>query len=186
MTCKKCGEALTEGAAVCSFCGEPVTAENTIPTDPTTPETTETPTPELKPEKTVPGIIGAIVGALIGGASIVLLSQLGYIASISGFLIAFLALKGYEWMAGRLTTKGIVLSIVLCLVVPMLSYLMSIAIAVTQEIPELSIGQSFSLVMEMLLAGELWSDILSDLLMLYGFTALGAFSVIRSAFAKKK
>ena len=139
MTCKKCGELLAENATVCTFCGEPVTAESTIPTEPETvqnPETIETPEDQpQKQEKVIPGVIGAIVGALLGGASIVLLSQLGYIASISGFLIAFLALKGYEWLGGRLTTKGIVLSIVLCLIVPMLSYMMSIAIAITQEFP---------------------------------------------------
>lgn len=178
MLCTKCGADLAENAAFCNSCGQPV-AENAA-------ETNNTLAPEPKPEKPIPGIIGAIFGALIGGASIVLLSQLGYIASISGFLIAFLALKGYEWLGGRLTTKGIVLSIVLCLIVPMLSYMMSIAIAVMQELPGVGLGEAFGWVVEALLEGAIWSDIASDVLMLYGFTALGAFSVIGSAFKKNK
>ena len=56
--------------------------------------------PEVKaPENMVLGILGAIVGALIGGASIIGLSQLGYIASISGLILAFCTLKGYELLS---------------------------------------------------------------------------------------
>lgn len=187
MICKKCGADIADNATFCNYCGQPV-AENAA-----APEVIETPAaqeaPQLqpqKPENVIAGIIGAIFGALIGGASIVLLSQLGYIASISGFLIAFLALKGYEWLGGRLTTKGIVLSIVLCLIVPMLSYMMSIAIAVMQELPGVGLGEAFGWVVEALLEGAIWSDITSDVLMLYGFTALGAYSTISAAFKKNK
>ena len=52
---------------------------------------------ELKAPENVPmGLLGALVGAALGGASIILLSQLGYIASISGVILAFCTLKGYQ------------------------------------------------------------------------------------------
>ena len=48
------------------------------------------------PENVPMGMIGALLGAVLGGASIILFSQLGYIASISGVILAFCTLKGYE------------------------------------------------------------------------------------------
>lgn len=191
MICQKCGAELPAGAAFCNYCGSPAAAEAAAPTEPaTTPETTETPAApavELgKPENVIAGMIGAIAGALLGGASIVLLDQLGFVASISGFLIAFLSLKGYEWLGGRLTKKGIVASIVLCLIVPLLAYFMSIAIYWTQTEPSLTLGMSFAAVLESATYVEFWGDIGLNVLMLYGFTALGAYSTISAAFKKNK
>lgn len=187
MICKKCGADIADNATFCNYCGQPV-AENAA-----APEVIETPAaqeaPQLqpqKPENVVAGMIGAIVGALIGGASIVLLDQIGFVASISGFLIAFLALKGYEWLGGRLTKKGIVASIVLCLIVPLLAYFMSIAIYWTQDVPYPTLGEAFSWVLESATYVEFWGDIGLNLLMLYGFTALGAYSTISAAFKKNK
>lgn len=193
MICQKCGAELPAGAAFCNYCGSPAAAEASAPTEPATTqtfETTETPAApavELgKPENVIAGMIGAIAGALLGGASIVLLDQLGFVASISGFLIAFLSLKGYEWLGGRLTKKGVVASIVLCLIVPLLAYFMSIAIYWTQTEPNLTLGMSFAAVLESATYAEFWGEIGLSVLMLYGFTALGAYSTISAAFKKNK
>lgn len=187
MICRKCGAELAENAAFCNYCGQPV-AENAA-----APEAVETPAapeaPQLKPQKpenVIAGMVGAIVGALIGGASIVLLDQVGFVASISGFLIAFLSLKGYEWLGGRLTKKGIVASIVLCVIMPLLSYFMSIAIYWTQDEPMLTLGQSFAAVLISATYLDFWKEIGLSVLMLYGFTALGAYSTITAAFKKNK
>ena len=52
--------------------------------------------PEVKPaENFVMGLIGALGGALLGGASIILIGQIGYISAISGIILAFCTLKGY-------------------------------------------------------------------------------------------
>ena len=77
MNCNHCGTTLPEGVSVCTVCGTPV---ETVAAG-----------PEIQPvrENVAMGILGAIGGALIGGASIILLSRLGFIAAISGFLIAF-------------------------------------------------------------------------------------------------
>lgn len=58
----------------------------------------------------VGGIIGALVGAAIGAVAWTLVGMLGYIASIIGFVIAFLADKGYDLLKGR---QGVIKMIVL-------------------------------------------------------------------------
>lgn len=192
MNCKNCGAELTENTASCAYCGTPVAAESeTIqPVEaveiPEVPNTTLPPEQPQKPENMITGIIGAIAGALLGGFSIILLDQLGFVASLSGFLIAFLSLKGYEWLGGRLTKKGIITSIVLCALVPILSYFMSIAFYWTKDVPYPSLGEAFAWVLESALYIEFWQQIGLSLLMLYGFTALGAYSTISNAIKKSK
>lgn len=56
---------------------------------------------KAKPGGTILGIIGALVGALIGAVLWALLGIAGYIASIVGFAIAFLAGKGYDLLGGK-------------------------------------------------------------------------------------
>lgn len=52
-----------------------------------------------KKENLVGGVVGALVGSLLGVASIILLSQMGYVAALSGVIMAVCALKGYELLA---------------------------------------------------------------------------------------
>lgn len=58
----------------------------------------------------VGGIIGALIGAAIGAVLWTIVGMLGYIASIIGFVIAFLASKGYDLLKGR---QGVIKMIVL-------------------------------------------------------------------------
>ena len=68
MNCNHCGTTLAEGAVTCSVCGaavqNPGAAEVVVK------------------ERVALGILGALIGAIIGGASIVILSHLGYVAAI--------------------------------------------------------------------------------------------------------
>lgn len=66
-----------------------------------------------EPEKKgsiIGGIIGALLGAAIGAVAWTLIGMAGYIASIIGFVIAFLADKGYDLLKGR---QGVIKMIVL-------------------------------------------------------------------------
>lgn len=56
------------------------------------------------------GIIGAILGSLIGVACIVILGMLGYVAALSGIVMAFCTLKGFDKLGGKLTVVGIIIS----------------------------------------------------------------------------
>jgi len=68
-----------------------------------------------KPENIVGGIVGALLGSLLGVLCIVVLGQAGYVAALSGVIMAVGVLKGYELLGGRLTKKGIVISIIIML-----------------------------------------------------------------------
>ena len=68
-----------------------------------------------KTENMVAGTVGALLGSLLGVACIVLLGQLGYVAAVSGIVMAICTMKGYELLGGRFSTVGLVVSIVLML-----------------------------------------------------------------------
>ena len=71
---------------------------------------------EQKKENIVGGIVGAFLGSLLGVLCIVILSRLGYVAALSGAVMAVGVLKGYELLGGKLTKKGIVISCVIMLI----------------------------------------------------------------------
>ena len=52
-----------------------------------------------KPENVLAGVVGALLGCLLGVGCIVLLGQLGYVAALSGIVLAVCTLKGYELLA---------------------------------------------------------------------------------------
>ena len=145
--------------------------------------------PEIKAEENfVLGILGALVGAVLGGASIILLSQLGYVASISGVILAFCTLKGYELLAKGLSTKGIVICVVLMLATPFVADLLDWGIAVYSQLGDY--GYSFTECLQML--PEFFADgtiamdeYLINLGMIYLFVAIGGFYILKSAIQKK-
>ena len=185
MTCPKCGEVLAEGATTCSFCGEAV---NPTQTQPTNPENPVTPAPEEeKEENVVRGAIGALIGALLGGAAIVLLYYMGYVAALGGLLLAFCALKGYELLGGKLSTKGIIISLVFILIMPAIAYFLYETLVCMQDMPGATLGQALEYVIYLVQNyAEVQSIVIKNLLTLYGFTALGAVSLVINAFKKKK
>ena len=177
MTCPNCGAELPNDATTCSFCNQAVTP---TPTEP------YAPIQEEKHENVISGTIGALIGALLGGASIILLGQLGYVAALSGIILAFCALKGYELLGGKLSTKGIIISIVLMLIIPAVAYFLNVAISVVREYPGTALSDALAFVIELTqLDPEMQSAVIKELLMLYGFTALGAVSIVLNAFKKK-
>ena len=85
-----------------------------------------------KPENSIAGAVGALLGSVLGVGCIVLLGQLGYAAVLSGIVMAVCVLKGYELLGGRLSTKGIVIGCVLMLVMTYVGYRLDWAISVAQ------------------------------------------------------
>ena len=55
----------------------------------------EAPMEVKKRENVLAGIVGAFLGSLIGVACIVIVGQMGYVASICGLVMAVCSLKGY-------------------------------------------------------------------------------------------
>ena len=168
MNCAKCGVEVLEGTVRCDNCGFPLKS------------------PEKK-ENVIGGIVGAFLGALIGGASIVLISMLGYIASVSGLILAVCTLKGYELLGGKLSGKGIVISILFMLATPYLADRIEWAIVIMQEFAEYGVTftEGFAAVPELLKDGSIeMGGYIKNLLMIYGFCALGAFATLKNTLKK--
>ena len=151
------------------------------------PSSQELPEVEFKHENVFTGIIGAFLGACIGGAAIVLLNQLGYIASISGLILAVCTLKGYELLGGKRSTTGIIISIVLMLIMPYLADRISWALEIVEVFAEegVTFAAAFASVHEIVELNALTVDYFKGLGMVYLFTAIGAIGTLRNAFVKK-
>lgn len=133
---------------------------------------------KTKRENIVGGIVGAFLGSLVGVLCTVVIGQLGYVASISGLVMAVGALKGYELLGGSLSKKGAVISSVLVLVMTWFAHRLSWSISVASAVGA-GVFQCFRIIPELLDAGWLESRAYwGDLVMLYLFTLLGAVPTI--------
>ena len=187
MFCEKCGKPLS-GTAFCENCGhtnpQPAVAQPIPPV-----ATAAEPAAPVKRENIVTGIVGAIIGAALGAGSIILLNMLGYVASISGLILAICTLKGYELLGGKLSIKGVIVSLVLFLVTPYIADRLSWAIILTEELktydPSVSLGMVFQKLHELLEYFDLSGEFTGDLVKLYLFVALGGGFTIFGAFKKK-
>lgn len=165
MTCSKCGNAVAEGTTRCDQCGFPIKAKE-------------------KKENVIAGIVGACLGALIGGGCILLVSRLGYVASVCGLILSVCTVKGYELLGGKLSGKGIIVSIILMLITPYLADRIDWAILLMEAWGEyeMTFAEAFAVFPELLKDGTVeMGTYIRNLLMIYGFALIGAFSVLRNA-----
>ncbi len=133
---------------------------------------------QSKHENVLGGIIGALLGSLLGVASIIILSQLGYVAALSGVILAICTLKGYELLGGKLTKKGIVISVVLMILMTLFGDQADWAIVIAQEL-ETDFVTAFRIFPE-LLSNDLIdkSAYYGNLAMQYLFVLAGAIPTI--------
>ena len=142
------------------------------------------PEEEIK-ENVFGGIVGALIGALLGAAAIIAIGRLGYVASIGGVIMAACALKGYAKLGRKLSVRGIVICVIIMIFMVFASMYFEWAWSFYDEMTDYykNLDISFFAVFISLfdLLSELGGvgDFAKDLLMLYGFTALGAFGTIK-------
>lgn len=135
---------------------------------------------QSKHENVVGGTVGALLGSLLGVLSILLFSQMGYVAAISGVIMAVCTLKGYEMLGGKLTKKGIVISVVLMVLMTVVGNQLDWAIALTKEV-DVDILTAFRVIPQLL--KEEIIDLASyfgNLIMQFLFVLLGAVPTIIS------
>lgn len=137
-----------------------------------------------KKENFALGILGALIGGLIGGASIVLFGQMGMISALSGVVLAFCTLKGYELLGKERSVLGTVACVVIMLVVPYFADRINWALVIVNELG-LAFGDAFLYVHEVVEEFGLEGDYWKDLLFIYGFAALGAFTIVKQPIKKK-
>lgn len=140
-------------------------------------------------EKVFLGTIGAILGALAGALLIALLDKIGFVASISGVVMAYLSLFLYAKFAGILSKKGIIICVVIMVITVFLTEWTLYSIAVYKELSKYSNDYYFlDIFLQFyifLSEPEILRSFLVNILMLYGFTALGAVPKIKE-FSKRK
>ena len=137
-----------------------------------------------KKENVVGGVVGALVGSLLGVACIVLLSQMGYVAALSGVVMAVCTLKGYELLGGKLTKKGIIISAVIMIIMTYVGDRLDWAIMIAREL-ETDIFYGYRLV-PLLLSEEIidMASYVGNLVLVYAFLLLGAIPTVRNALRK--
>ncbi len=87
---------------------------------------------EVVQENVLAGIVGAFLFSLVGGALWFILYLVGFLASISGLVAAICAIKGYSVFAKKESTKGIVISLIVALVVMVIAWYCGLAYDIVQ------------------------------------------------------
>lgn len=178
-TCSECGDELTGGrwilvnGAAChvhSECGEKLCRE--IAADNQSRTESETGT-------YFGGFLGAVAGAALGGILWAVVLSIGYVASVIGFVIGWLAEKGYTLLRGKNGTGKIVVLVFAVIFGVFFGTFLSDGIALVKagfeikDIPEL-----FSLLFR---DSEYRTTSLFNVILGLVFAALGAFSLIKKA-----
>ncbi|MBQ7492268.1 MAG: hypothetical protein IJT76_06740 [Clostridia bacterium] len=135
-------------------------------------------------ENVLLGTAGAFLGGLLGVAAIVLLGMLGYIASLSGIVMGACALKGYKIFGKKLSKTGVIICVVLIILLVVFAYHLQFALEVS-KIWKVDIITCFRMIPAIVLSLDFdKGPIVKDLLMLFLFTGLGAWSGLRTGVEK--
>lgn len=135
-------------------------------------------------ESYLTGAVGALLGTVIGAVVWALVLKMGYVASIVGLLIAFLAVKGYDLLHGK-QGKGKLLILLVCVVSGVVlgtfgAYTYELMEMIgSGELPGMSYSDIPMLWSILLEDSEFVSAALKDILMGLLFAALGAWRIMR-------
>lgn len=137
------------------------------------------------------GIIGAVLGSLLGVACIVILGMLGYVAALSGIVMAFCTLKGFDKLGGKLTVVGIVISCGIMIAMTYFGNRLDWAVELWKEIREyydynMSITDAFRAVPSLVEEADMMSDYIASFVQQMIFVVVGAVPTIISIFREQK
>lgn len=132
------------------------------------------------------GFIGALLGAIIGAIVWAFVLNMGYVASLVGLLIGFLALKGYDLLKGKQGKGKVAILIVVIILGVLLGTFAAETLTVITMINEgeiyLEIAQAPLLVLAVLIEdSEYASAVLGNAGMGLLFAALGVYSLLKKA-----
>lgn len=136
-----------------------------------------------KNQNAAAGIVGALIGSLLGVLSIVIFGQLGYVASVSGLIMAVCTIKGYELLGKRLGNLGIVFSSIIILLMIYVGCQLDWAITVMSYF-EIDIFTAFRAVSDSTVVDR--AAFTENLMMLYLFAIVGAVPTIWQVIRQKK
>lgn len=139
--------------------------------------------PPIKEVNLPLGIVGALVGSVIGVAVWILIYQLGFVAGITGFIMAVCCFKGYEMLGGRIDKKGVWIAIVIAVVMLAVAEMLCLGIEIHSlysEYYDISFFDAMSVLPTFLGESEIVSAVLGDLAFGYVFMAVASFSYIKN------
>ena len=196
MYCSNCGVSVDNGAKTCDLCGAPIQGEapNVAPRpqyqtpNHTKREVTSQYVHAHRKEHPIFGTIGALIGAIIGGASIIIFSRMGYIAAISGLILAFCTVKGYSLLGRVITNKGLFIIIILIAATPYLANRLDWAFYIYDSFKadyDITLLDAFKSVKIFVEDGIIdKKNYIQEILMIYLFSILGGFSFLKNTFCQ--
>ena len=135
-------------------------------------------------EHLVTGIVGAFLGSLIGLIVILIVARMGYVSVAGGIVMGVCTIKGYELLGKKLSKKGLVISILLMIVMTFVAQQLDSAMELLKanKLGLEYLGEGFQYVNQAVFSntdvpGQYWFN----LALLYLFTAVGAFYMVRNA-----
>ena len=131
------------------------------------------------------GVVGAFLGSLIGVLAIVLIGQLGYVAVISGFVMAFCCIRGYQLLAGNFSIKGVIVCSLIMILMVYVAKKVDWAITIASEL-EIGFLSAYQAIPNLLMGGVIeLPQLLFDFGLVYLFTALGAIPFMMNEIRQK-
>ena len=107
MVCPHCGRNTADGWQKCEYCGLDMEVAQEEPEKKAAP---------VRKPSVLLGTLGALIGCLIGGALVVVASDVaGLFGSMVGMAVAALGLVGYRTLGRRLTNGGVMISVAMIL-----------------------------------------------------------------------
>ncbi len=137
------------------------------------------------------GVLGALLGSLAGVLAIVLIGRLGYVAAISGVIMAFCTLTLYQKFAGGISKKGIIICAIIMVIMTIIGNHVSIVIDVQSRMNKLGYGLDFfktqSMIFELMGEdGSLISSYIINLVLVLAFAVGGGFGILKTQFKTVK
>lgn len=145
---------------------------------------------ELKEERKQPGngsywtgLLGAFIGALLGAVVWAIVLSFGYVASIIGFVIGWLANKGYDLLKGRQGRGKVIILIAAIIFGVLLGTLIPDVVVLVQGISAGEYALSYSEIPALILALLLYDAEYQGIVLQNGgmgllFAALGVFALL--------
>lgn len=141
---------------------------------------------QKKRENIIGGIVGAFLGSVIGILCIVILGQMNRVAVLSGIVMAICTIKGYELLGGKLTKKGVAISVVMMIVMTYLGSCIDWGITIAREL-DTDIFTGVELIPELLAMGVIEkASYIYNLVLLYVFTLVGVVPTIYASLQQRK
>lgn len=134
------------------------------------------------------GILGAILGAALGGVIWIILGKIGIIAGLAGYAMIYFAIKGYRKLSGFLDKRGQIISLIIALIMVFIANYTLYALEYCKynfsSYNMVNIVNSFKQLPSYLTWAEAWGDFLKDLIIGYALSIWAGFGVIKSTFLR--